>query len=359
MTEYGRIRITAGAGYDVAVGGGLIDRCGEMIRYALPPSSGSCAVVTDSNVAPLYLDRALSSLRGAGFCPSPFVFPAGEKSKNLSVLSDILEFMASEGLDRGSFAVALGGGVTGDLAGFAAAVYMRGIRYVQMPTTLLAAVDSSVGGKTAVDLRGGKNLAGAFLQPSLVLCDTDTLTTLPAEHFSAGMAEALKTAVLFDPDLFAAISDGVAPCGCGAVIERCVALKGAVVERDEFEAGERRLLNLGHTVGHAIEKLSGFSVPHGFAVAAGTAVICRAGEKLGITDPGTASPVEAALERYRLPADTDYTAASLAAAAMSDKKRSGDRLTLVIPERIGRCVLKEIPAGELERIIELGKRGNG
>ena len=249
---------------------------------------------------------------------------------------------------------ALGGGVTGDMAGFAAAVYLRGIRYVQLPTTLLAAVDSSVGGKTAVDLTAGKNLAGAFCQPAAVICDTDCLKTLPPDVFADGAAEAVKTGVLSDEALFALFEDGTLTADPGEVIARCVAYKAGVVERDEKEQGERKLLNLGHTVGHAIEKCSGYVIPHGHAVAAGLAVIARAAEALGWTEESLAARITACLSKNGLPTGTDYSAEALAEAALSDKKRAGGDITLVVPRKIGHCELRKVPVADLLPIIRAG-----
>lgn len=346
------IDIRAGGGYRVYVGSGLLGRCGELIVQAVEPCR--CAVITDSSVGPLYLDTALKSLGGAGFEPVGFEFPAGEKSKNLTTLADILEFTASSGLTRGDCVAALGGGVTGDMAGFAAGCYMRGIRYVQLPTTLLASVDSSVGGKTAVDLKAGKNLAGLFIQPKAVICDTNTLLTLSPEIFADGAAEAVKTGILFDEALFSTFERGSARDAAEDVICRCVRCKGRVVEADEFERGERRLLNLGHTVGHAIEKCSGYSVSHGKAVAIGTAVIARAADRLGMSDEPLGKRIANTLERNSLPTATEFSAAELARAALSDKKRIGKSITVILPRRIGDCFQKEIPVDELEALISAG-----
>ena len=252
---------------------------------------------------------------------------------------------------------ALGGGVTGDMAGFAAACYLRGVRCVQLPTTLLSAVDSSVGGKTAIDLAAGKNLAGAFLQPAAVLCDTDCLRSLPAEVFADGAAEAIKTGVLDDEGLFALFEDGTLTTAPDEVIARCVRYKAGVVERDEKEQGERKLLNLGHTAGHAIEKCSGYAIPHGHAVAAGLAIIARSAEALGWTEEPIAARIAACLAKNGLPTGTNYTAEALAEAALADKKRSGGDITLVIPKKIGVCELKKVPIADLLPIIRAGLEG--
>ena len=344
------LRISVGQGYDVKIGPGLLDECGPLALKAL--GKRRAAIISDSSVAELYLARAAASLEKAGFDPCSFVFPAGESSKNMATLASALEFMARNCIGRGDCVIALGGGVTGDLAGFAAGCYMRGIPFVQMPTTLLAAVDSSVGGKTAVDLPSGKNLAGLFHQPSLVICDTDCLKTLPEHERLSGLAEAVKTAVLSGD-----IPQFLEPDGdidMAEVIAGCVAYKGGVVERDEKEQGERKLLNLGHTVGHGVELLSGYAISHGFAVAAGTAIIARASARMGWCSVDTARRIVAALSRCGLPTGTEYGPAELAHAALSDKKRAGDSITLVIPSEIGACTLKSVPVRQLEEIIAAG-----
>ena len=338
--------------YTVAIGAGLLKDCGRRLRELLPACR--MAVITDSAVAPLYLETVAGSLASAGFSVSSHVFPAGERSKNMETLSGILEFLASVPLTRTDCVAALGGGVVGDMAGFAAACFLRGVRYVQLPTTLLSAVDSSVGGKTAIDLRAGKNLAGAFLQPAAVLCDTDCLKSLPPEVFADGAAEAVKTGVLSDETLFALFENGTLEADPAEVVARCVAYKAGVVERDEREQGERKLLNLGHTVGHAIEKCSGYAVPHGHAVAAGLAVMARAAERLGWTEEPIADRICACLEKCGLPAETEYPAEALAEAALADKKRAGDSITIVVPKRIGLCELKKLPVTELLPVIAAG-----
>ena len=338
--------------YQVRIGPGLLPDCGRILWDTI----GHCrvAVVTDDAVGPLYLDDVRRSLENAGFSVCAYAFPAGEEHKNLSTLGGILEFLARERLTRSDALIALGGGVVGDMAGFAAAVYLRGIRYVQMPTTLLAAVDSSVGGKTAVDLRAGKNLAGAFAQPAAVLCDTDFLRTLPPETFADGMAEVIKTGVLSGESLLSMCQTGDLSASQTEVVARCVAYKAGVVERDEREQGERRLLNLGHTVGHAIEKCSAYTIPHGHAVAAGLGIIARASEALGWTAGPIAARVCECLTANGLPCGTDFAPEALAEAALSDKKRAGDNVVLVIPERVGGCVLKTVSVGELPGIIRRG-----
>ena len=335
------VHVKASTEYDVLIGEGLIDRAGELARRRMMPCR--CVIVTDDTVDELYGDRVQISFRYSGFEVSRFAFPAGEGSKHIDTLSDILETLAERQMTRADLVVALGGGVVGDMAGFAAAVYARGIRFMQIPTTLLAAVDSSVGGKTAIDLRAGKNLAGAFHQPSLVVTDTDVIRALPPEQLACGAAEVIKTGVLFDEALFSLLEGGSWHDQMDAVIERCVALKRDVVAEDEFDTGARALLNLGHTFGHAIEKCSGLAITHGQGVAIGMLMAANAAG----CDEATVRRLAACVRANGLSTHCAYGADALTAAALTDKKRAGSTITLVLPERIGRCRLEKIPVTAL------------
>lgn len=339
-------------GYNVLIGSGLLTESGRLLREAL----GSCrlAVVTDSNVANLYLNPLLKSLNEAGFDACSFVFPAGEAHKRMDTLSGVLEFFADQHLTRKDCVVALGGGVTGDMAGFAAGCYLRGVRYAQIPTTLLAAVDSSVGGKTAVDLSAGKNLAGLFHQPSVVICDTDTFATLSPDEFANGAAEAIKAGILDDEKLFSLFETGDVRANISEIVAQCVAFKARIVEADETETGIRKTLNLGHTAAHAIERCSDFSIPHGHAVGAGLAIIARAAEQLGWSEVSIAQRIEAALTRNGLPITTKFSPEALAEAALSDKKRAGGTITIVVPKHIGDCQLINIPVEQLLDVFRAG-----
>jgi len=257
-------------------------------------------------------------------------------------------------MTRTDLIVALGGGVVGDMAGFAAATYMRGIPFIQVPTTLLAAVDSSVGGKTAIDLPVGKNLVGAFYQPSLVLCDTDCLNTLPKDIFADGCAEVIKYGVMYDPSLFGHLAEKGLDFDREMVITRCVELKRDVVAEDEFDTGARMKLNLGHTIGHGVEAQSHFEISHGKGVAIGMAIVARAGEVYGICDTETRSSILDILKKFGLPASCSYTAESLYRAALSDKKRSGGTVNLIIPEQIGFCRIVPTDVDNLQSFIEAG-----
>ena len=335
------VRIEASAPYDVLIGEGLIDRAGELTAKALKPCR--CAIVTDDNVDERCGDRVLISFNYAGFDAVKYVMPAGEENKNIHTLSEILEYLGEQRLTRGDLVVALGGGVVGDVAGFAAAVFNRGMRFIQIPTTLLAAVDSSVGGKTAIDLRAGKNLAGAFHQPSLVITDVDVIRALPPEQLACGMGEVIKYGVLYDRALFDALKGGV-PADLAGVIARCVALKRDVVAQDEFDTGARAFLNLGHTFGHAIEQCSRFAVPHGRAVAIGLVMAASAAG----CDAAMVRELADCVRASGLSAHCDFGAAALARAALSDKKRRGGAITLVLPKAIGRCRLESVPVDALE-----------
>ena len=262
------VKVSASKEYEVIIGSGLLLSAGEKIR-AVAPKAEKAAIVSDDNVAPIYLEKVEKSLQAQGFQVCSFVFPHGEGSKNGRTYLEILNFMAANHISRSDLAIALGGGVVGDITGFAAATYLRGIKYVQLPTSLLAMVDSSVGGKTAIDLDEGKNLAGAFCQPELVLCDLDTLQTLSPDFFTDGCAEVLKYGVLGDRVLFDHLKERGQDFDREYVISRCVEMKRDYVCEDEFDNGVRRKLNLGHTIGHAIEKCSDYTIPHGHAVAAG------------------------------------------------------------------------------------------
>lgn len=338
--------VCASKSYDIKIGPGLLAALGQEVK-ALGKAQKVC-VVSESTVFPLYGDMALKSLQKEGICVSSFVFPAGEESKNGQTYLALLNHLADEKLTRSDLIVALGGGVVGDLAGFAAATYLRGIRFVQVPTTLLAAVDSSVGGKTAIDLPAGKNLAGAFCQPSLVLCDTDTLRTLPEEIFKDGCAEVIKYGVLYDAAFFAYLMDAGLSFDREYVIARCVEMKRDVVMEDEYDTGARMKLNLGHTIGHGVEACSRFAVSHGKAVAIGMAIVARASR---CPDTGD---ILACLDAFGLPTSTAYSPQALAQCALSDKKRSGGTVNLILPKAIGCCEIVPMPVETIQSFIEAG-----
>lgn len=336
-----RKRINTSKPYDVIIGSKAIgELSGELKKLGI---KGKIAIVTDDNVAPLYLDGVKAEL--ADYELSSYIIPAGEQSKNAENFIKLLNFFAESGLDRTSTVLALGGGVVGDLAGFAAASYMRGVKLVQVATTLLAMVDSSVGGKTAIDLDSGKNLAGAFYQPELVICDTDFLKTLSPKIYSDGMAEIIKYGAIRSENILNGIKEDAPISG---IISECVEIKGKIVSEDEKEGGIRALLNFGHTLGHSFEKLTDYEMTHGAAVALGMIIIARA------TKPEIAEEIKGLCKKYGLPAETDFTAEELYGVAIRDKKRSGDSITLVLPEKRGECILSKVKLEELLRLARIG-----
>ena len=346
------VHVTASTSYDVLIGSGLLRSLGSYAR-SMKKVRKAC-IVSDSNVWPLYGALAKDTVLESGLSCTHFVFPAGEASKNGLTYLDLLNHLAENQLTRSDLIVALGGGVVGDLAGFAAATYLRGIRFIQVPTTLLAAVDSSVGGKTAIDLPSGKNLAGAFYQPSLVLCDTDCLNTLPEDIFRDGCAEVIKYGILYDPDLFEYLAHTGLDFDREEVIARCVELKRDVVAEDEFDTGARMKLNLGHTIGHGVEAGSNYTISHGKAVAIGTGIITRAACASGFCDPDTRDRILAILNQFGLPVSCGFSAEKLHQTALSDKKRSGSAVSLIIPKDIGNCIISPTPIENMQSFIEAG-----
>lgn len=348
-----KVTIQASRSYDILIGSGLLATLGEEVRKF--PKVKTVCIVSETNVYPLHGAAAEKALRDAGFKVVSYVFPAGEESKSGETYLSLLNFLAENQLTRSDLLVALGGGVVGDLTGFAAATFLRGVKFIQVPTTLLAAVDSSVGGKTAIDLPAGKNLAGAFYQPSLVLCDTDTLSTLPREIFLDGCAEVIKYGVIYDRGFF----DDLKKAGPGfdreMVIKRCVELKRDVVMEDEFDTGNRMKLNLGHTVGHGVEARSHFLLSHGKSVAIGMAMVSRAAAKKGMLSQEDANAIQGILADYGLPIRTEYDAEELVGYMLSDKKRSGGTIPLIIPAEIGHCEIIPTPVEELTAFVKAGQ----
>jgi 3-dehydroquinate synthase len=333
----------------------LLARAAEYVKTAV--RAKSFAIITDDTVDALYGGIVADSLRFEGFRAVKFAFPHGEASKSLRTLGRVYDFLSGNNITRSDCIVALGGGVVGDTAGFAAATFLRGIDYIQIPTTLLAQVDSSVGGKTAVDLPAGKNLVGAFWQPRMVLLDIDALETLPEEFFIDGLGEVVKYGMIKSKTLFETLERhdlesvrGVLP----DIIRECVAIKKASVEADEFDTGERMLLNFGHTLGHAIEKLTNYSgVSHGRAVAAGMKIVTRAAEEAGFAVNGLTDRLTACLERYRLNADVPFTPIEIASACGGDKKRSGGEINIVVCRDAGESELRKFPFEEFLRWMSI------
>ena len=346
------IEVKASRSYNVHIGSDLLPQIGAQTRSTV--GGRIAAIISDDRVWPLYGNTVLSSLKNAGYEVCHFVFPAGEMQKNAQILLSILNFLAENGLTRSDVILALGGGVAGDITGFAASIYLRGIAYIQIPTTLLAMVDSSVGGKTAIDLPAGKNLVGAFYQPSLVLCDVNTLQTLPEDIFLDGCAEVIKYAILYDPPLFRLLCETKQAFPREEVVAKCIQWKRDVVARDEFDKGARQLLNLGHTIGHSVEANSDFAISHGLGVAIGTAIVTRAACHFGVCTEETRDQILSILSDFGFPITTGYSAASLFDYAQTDKKRFGNTIHLIVPKAIGDCVIHNTPIDELESFIKAG-----
>lgn len=347
------VKINASKKYEVLVESGCFENAGNLIKNVYP--KGKIAIVTDDKVGALYGEKLLQSLKSSGFSDIfIFTFPNGETSKNSKTLIEITEFLAQNNLTRSDILIALGGGVVGDITGFAASIYLRGIKFIQIPTTFLAAIDSSVGGKTAVNLTAGKNLIGAFYQPELVICDPKLFETLEEKYFDDGVAEAIKYGAIMDKDLFELFEQGRLKENLEEVIVRCVELKNQVVSEDEFDTGLRQLLNFGHTIGHSIEKCSNFEITHGHGVAIGMAIITRGSASLGITPTDDAKRLENLIKKYNLPTECEFSADDLYAPAVSDKKRTGGDITVIVMEKVGKCVLHKIPVENLKELIVNG-----
>lgn len=349
---------TPEGGYDVLLGCGLLERVGQLLKGR--GLSGRVAVVTDTTVGPLYAARVLEGLAAAGLTSLVIEVPAGEAHKTLETVRGLYDAFLDAGLDRGDTVLALGGGVVGDTAGFAAATYMRGLPLVQAPTTLLAMVDASIGGKVGVDLPRGKNLVGAFKQPVLIVADLSTLDTLPVEEIRAGLAEVVKHAVIANPELFEMLergafrADEVGAEGRLPIVARAVAIKVAIVSEDPYEGGRRMVLNLGHTFAHALEACSGYTMRHGEAVAVGLVAAARLALDLGLCEAALPRRVEALLRGMELPISCrGPTPDALWEAMAVDKKRRRGRLRFVLPEAIGRVVVREdVPRERVLVVLE-------
>ena len=343
-----KISVKTSRPYEVLIERGSLAKSGEYIAQVT--GSRKAAVITDDNVEKYHLPTVLDSMKKAGFECSVYAFPHGEQSKCLENLGNIFDFLCDSGITRSDIVVALGGGVVGDITGFAAASYLRGVDFVQIPTTLLAQVDSSVGGKTAIDIKGGKNLVGAFKQPALVICDSDTLKTLPEEVLSEGMGECIKYGMIRDGKLFELMEshdlDTVDDI-MDEMVYKCVDIKRQVVENDEFDRGERMILNFGHTLGHALEgwhKYTGIS--HGAGVAAG---MCMITDKLA---PQLSDRLKKCCAAYKLPTGSDIPMSELLPFCSKDKKNEKKDINYIICKEIGKCEIVKVPFTEFCRLME-------
>ena len=328
-----------GGKYDILVGAGQLAELPNLLEER--GLTGAITVLTDENVAPHWADKVLEPLRSAGYAATLIIVPAGESHKNLATIARMYDDLVAAGIDRSGLVLALGGGVVGDMAGFAAATYLRGIRFVQIPTTLLAMVDSSIGGKTGVDLPQGKNLVGAFKQPELVVVDPDLLSSLPPTEFRNGLGEVVKHGIIADPVLFAQLqADG--PESLESMLASALRVKIGVVERDPFEQGERAHLNLGHTFGHAFEQVSRYAIPHGQAVAVGLLASAHLSVISGHCHPDLPDRIEDVLDRLAMPTHlSGLGPAALVAAMSTDKKRKGNRVRFVLPHEIGQVAVHD------------------
>jgi 3-dehydroquinate synthase len=352
--------------YAIKVGGGLLARLGaECAQLKL---GQRCAVITDSNVGKKFAKAALKSLSASGFEPILITVPAGEKSKRIAVVEKCYDQLAAHRLERKSFIVALGGGVVGDLAGFVAATYLRGIPFVQVPTTLLAQVDSSVGGKTGVNLRAGKNLVGAFYQPQLVLCDLDALKTLPRREYISGLAEVIKYGVIYDAVLFAQLERNLPKIlerdekMLLQIIARCCEIKADVVGQDETESGLRAILNFGHTLGHAIENSFGYGkFLHGEAISIGQVAAAKLSQKILGLPSGDVERIEKLFAQAGLPVKIKLNLAQrkkLFAAMKLDKKVSAGEIKFVLAQKIGKVVWgQKVPPALIEEVLTTDAHG--
>lgn len=346
------VNVKTDRSYDIYIGEGLLSQTAELVSSL--GLGKKAMIVSDDTVAELYLDTLAKNLTGAGYEVYSFIFEHGEKSKCAETYLSLLDSLAEKRFTRSDAVFALGGGVVGDLAGFAAATYMRGIRFVGIPTTLLACVDSSVGGKTAIDIKAGKNLVGAFWQPSAVICDPELLWSLPDEYFSDGMAEVIKYAVIRDASILDLIREGKAKENIEELILRCIEIKRDIVEEDERESGLRAVLNFGHTAAHAIEAESGFQISHGRAVGIGMALIMKASASMGLCKEEDYKALCEVLSDYSLDTDCPYDAKTLYSHALSDKKAASGGISLVMCRGIGKCEIRKTPNDELLAVFEAG-----
>ena len=342
------VDINSSAKYEVLIGEKTVPQMAKYVKKVVKPCKA--LIISDDIVYEKYGAEVEKSFASEGFDVSKIIVKNGESSKSIANFEQILEYLADNNFSRSDLVIALGGGVIGDLSGFSAAAYGRGMPYIQIPTTLLAAVDSSVGGKTAVNLKSAKNMCGAFHQPKLVLCDIDIIKQLPETVFKDGMAEVIKYGIIADSELLEKFGEN-AKENLDVIIEKCVRIKSQYVQADEFDNGLRQMLNFGHTFGHVIEKLSNFTVTHGNAVAIGMAMISRAAWKLGYSEENCETYIKEILKKSGLPLHCEYKDEDILNALLSDKKRRGDEMTLVIPVKIGKCELITVPYTDLSKWV--------
>ena len=352
------VRVNAASkSYDVLIGKNAVEALGEEAKK-LCPGALKALIVSETNVAGYYLNKVRTELEKAGFEVTDYVFEAGEQNKNINEIAGMWNKMAEAGFTRTDFVVGLGGGVTTDMAGFAASTFLRGIKVIQLPTSLLAMVDASVGGKTGIDIPMGKNQVGAFWQPSLVLEDISFLKTLPDEVFTEGMGEVTKHAFIMDPDLLNKLEEANGDIRSDEeLLEEIVCMnvsdKASVVGEDETDNGRRQTLNFGHTVGHVIERDSGFTKPHGVCVAKGMGIIIDSCVRAGTLAPEDAERMKNLLTLYKLPVSDDITPEAIVEGAMNDKKKRGDTLSVILVNKIGQAEIKKMNKEEFLKFLSV------
>ena len=351
------VNVRASKEYNVEIGDGIVAKLGELTK-SICPKAIKALIVSETNVAALYLDVVKAQLEGAGLEVITYVFEAGEKSKNINEIAGMWDKMAEAGFTRTDLVVGLGGGVTTDMAGFAASTFLRGIDVIQVPTSLLAMVDAAVGGKTGIDIPMGKNQVGAFWQPRLVLEDTSFLKTLPDEVFTEGMGEVTKYAFIMDEKLFELLEKQSGSIRDDAsvlenVIGMCVADKAEVIGEDENDNGRRQILNYGHTAGHVIERDSGFTKPHGICVAKGMGIFMDACVNAGTLSAEDAKKMKDLLAMYKLPSSDEITPEDIVKGAMNDKKKRGNTLSVILVNKIGRAEIKKMTAEEFLKFLSV------
>ena len=349
------IDINTDRNYQITLKEGILHQIGLEIMQR--HTSGKICIISDKNSNKYWGTTLRSALEGTGFELHSLVFPPGERTKSFKNLEEIINYLAKHRFSKSDFLIALGGGVIGDLTGFAASIYMRGIKFYNIPTTLLSAVDSSVGGKTAVNLITGKNMAGSFWQPSGVFFDINTLSTLPKDQMQNGLGEVIKAGVIMDesiislmenhwPDRLTEITE--------ELIYKSINVKKEIVQQDEREKGPRQTLNLGHTIGHAVENLSRYKIPHGQAVSMGLMIMAKTAERMGWSHGSMSYRLEHLYQRYSIDVKCPFKAKSISKEILADKKRRGDTITLAVPLKIGHCTLRNVNISEVQELLEKG-----
>ena len=340
------LEITSKHPYNVVIGSGIIKDTGKLLREIAKPCK--VCIITDSNVNGIFSQVVISSLIEAGFQTSKILFPAGEHSKNINTYTQIVTALTEERMNRQDIIIALGGGVVGDVAGFVAATYMRGIRYVYVPTTPLAAIDGSIGGKTALNLPTGKNLIGAFWHPSLVICDYNAYSSLPESVIMDGLAEGLKSAVISDSSLLPHIETR----DFKYILSRCLSLRKSFVEADQEDTGIRQMLDFGHTIGHAIERLSCYNISHGQALAKGMIAEAKGAFALGLTNHDISGQLEYILKGLGFDTSLNYSPQLIYEHALIDKKICHSTISVIAPMTIGKCTLQKLPLANFHQFLE-------